>query len=81
VESRHSGAYDGGKDSSGTQSRGIHALKVDYLGSRVTSDNGLLLVRELDERLGLSLEVILCLGGAFLNRTMMLRSVNTQGTA
>ena len=29
-------------------------LKVDFYGSRVTSDGGLLLVRELDERLGLS---------------------------
>jgi hypothetical protein len=28
--------------------------KVDFQGSRVTSDGGLLLVRELDERLGLS---------------------------
>ncbi len=27
--------------------------KVDFQGSRVTSDGGLLLVRELDERLGL----------------------------
>jgi hypothetical protein len=29
-------------------------LKVDFQGSRVTSTSGLLLVRELDERLGLS---------------------------
>ena len=29
-------------------------LKVDFQGSRVTSNGGLLLVRELDERLGLS---------------------------
>jgi len=29
-------------------------LKVDIQGSRVTSDGDLLLVRELDERLGLS---------------------------
>jgi predicted ribosome quality control (RQC) complex YloA/Tae2 family protein len=28
------------------------ALKVDFQGSRVTSDDGLILVRELDERLG-----------------------------
>ena len=29
-------------------------LKIDFQGSRVTSDGGLVLVRELDERLGLS---------------------------
>ncbi len=29
-------------------------LKVEFLGSRVTSDGGLILVRELDERLGFS---------------------------
>lgn len=29
-------------------------LRVDFQGSRVTSDGGLLLVRELDERLGLT---------------------------
>ena len=28
-------------------------LKVDFQGSRVTSDGGLILVRELDERLGI----------------------------
>ena len=30
------------------------ALKVEFQGSRVTSDGGLILVRELDERLGIS---------------------------
>jgi hypothetical protein len=29
------------------------SLKVDFQGSRVTSDDGLILVRELDARLGL----------------------------
>jgi hypothetical protein len=29
------------------------SLKVDFQGSRVTSDGGFILVRELDERLGL----------------------------
>jgi hypothetical protein len=28
------------------------SVKVDFQGSRVTSDGGLILVRELDERLG-----------------------------
>ena len=28
------------------------SLKIDFQGSRVTSDGGLILVRELDERLG-----------------------------
>jgi hypothetical protein len=30
------------------------SLKVDFQGSRVTADGGLILVRELDERLGLA---------------------------
>ena len=30
------------------------SLRVDFQGARVTSDGGLILVRELDERLGLS---------------------------
>ena len=29
-------------------------LKIDFQGSRITSDGGLIVVRELDERLGLS---------------------------
>ena len=29
------------------------SLKIDFQGSQVTSDGGLILVRELDERLGL----------------------------
>jgi hypothetical protein len=33
-------------------------LKVDFQGSRVTSDSGLLLLRELDERLGLSALIV-----------------------
>jgi hypothetical protein len=34
------------------------SLKVDFQGSRVTSDSGLLLARELDERLGLSALIV-----------------------
>ena len=34
--------------------RSIACVKVDFQGARVTSDGGLILVRELDERLGLS---------------------------
>ena len=30
------------------------ALKVEFQGSRVTSDGGLILVREMDQRLGFS---------------------------
>ena len=31
-----------------------HSLKVDFQGSRITSDGGLILVREFDERMGFS---------------------------
>lgn len=31
------------------------SLRVEFQGTRVTSDGGLLLVRELDERLGLAI--------------------------
>jgi len=31
-----------------------NSLRVEFEGARVTSDGGLILVRELDERLGLS---------------------------
>ena len=34
------------------------SLRVDFQGSRVTSDGGLLLVREMDERLGLSALIV-----------------------
>ena len=34
------------------------SLKVGFQGSRVTSDGGLILVRELDERLGLSALIV-----------------------
>ena len=42
------------------------SLKVDFQGSRVTSDGGLVLVRELDERLGLGdlMPSILAMRGA-----------------
>ena len=35
-------------------SRSTAALRVEFQGARVSSDGGLSLVRELDERLGLS---------------------------
>ena len=49
------------------------SLRIDFQGSRVTSDGGLLLVRELDERLGLS---------ALISKNMMddRRGKNTQLT-
>ena len=43
----------GGKDRKPFQLSFNGYLKVDFQGSRVTSDGGLLLVGELDERLGL----------------------------
>ena len=46
------------------------SLKVDFQGSRITSDGGLMLVRELDERLGV---------GELVERTLMdSRGRNTQ---
>src|SRR5712691_3061615 len=54
-----SGRCGGGQAVGETQDRPFQlslncSLKVDFEGSRVTSDGGLVLVRELDERLGLS---------------------------
>src|ERR1700736_6215159 len=54
-----SGRCGGGQAVGETQNRPFQLsfnslLKVDFQGSRVTSDGGLVLVRELDERLGLS---------------------------
>src|SRR6266851_5185091 len=54
-----SGRCGGGAAVGETQDRSFQlsfnsSLKVDFQGSRVTSDGGLVLVRELDERLGLS---------------------------
>ncbi len=44
-----------GEDKSGPFQLSFNSsLRVDFQGARVTSDGGLLLVRELDERLGLS---------------------------
>ena len=43
----------GDKDSKAFQLSSNGFLRVDFQGSRVTSDGGLLLIRELDERLGL----------------------------
>jgi hypothetical protein len=41
------------------------SLKVDFQGSRVTSNGGLILVRELDERLGLEKLIARQLAGRF----------------
>src|SRR5712691_3638028 len=54
-----SGRCGGGQAVGETQNRPFQlsfnsSLKVDFQGSGVTSDGGLVLVRELDERLGLS---------------------------
>jgi len=53
------GWHGGGAAVGETQNRPFQlsfnsSLKVDFQGARVTSDGGLILVRELDERLGLS---------------------------
>jgi hypothetical protein len=42
----------GGKQNQSFQLSFNASLKIDFQGSRVTSDGGLILVRELDERLG-----------------------------
>ena len=54
-----SGRCGGGEAVGETQNRPFQlsfnsSLKVDFQGSRVTSDGGLVLVRELDERLRLN---------------------------
>ena len=54
-----SGRCGGGEAVGETQERPFQlsfnsALRVEFQGARVTSDGGLILVRELDERLGLS---------------------------
>src|SRR5208282_1407766 len=54
-----SGRWGGGEAVGETQNRPFQlsfnsSLKVDFQSSRVTSDGGLVLVRELDDRLGLS---------------------------
>src|SRR2546422_3582147 len=51
---RHSGGrYPMGEKQNGPFQLSFNAsLRVDFQGSRVTSDGGLILVRELDERLG-----------------------------
>ena len=46
-------------------------LKVDFQGSHVTSDGGLILVRELDERLGLG-ELMLILYGQIILTSPMI---------
>src|SRR4030081_1491837 len=53
------GRCGGGEAVGETQNRPFQlsfnsALRVEFQGARVTSDGGLILVRELDERLGLS---------------------------
>src|SRR5258708_28188227 len=54
-----SGRCGGGEVAGETQKHAFqlsfnNALRVEFQGARVTSDGGLILVRELDERLGLS---------------------------
>jgi hypothetical protein len=48
-------------------------LKVDFQGSRVTSDDGLVIVRELDERLGIKRKFRLRSSGAVCNMWIVLR--------
>src|SRR5258708_20540105 len=54
-----SGRCGGGEVAGETQKHAFqlsfnNALRVEFQGARVTSDGGLILVRDLDERLGLS---------------------------
>jgi hypothetical protein len=49
------------------------SLKVDFQGARVTSDGGLILVRELDERLGLSVLIERHLSDSRRDKNVQLR--------
>ena len=46
------------------------SLKVDFQGSRVASDGGLILIRELDERLGLGDLIVEHLSDARRGKTL-----------
>jgi hypothetical protein len=47
-----------GEKQNGPFQLSFNAVKVDFQGSRVTSDGGLIVVRELDERLGLGDRIV-----------------------